>query len=80
MSMTALAAILSNQVHEIVTDATGLPGTFGVSLSSVMEGSGAAGPSIHTAVQERLGLKLEQHKRTVDRIVIDHLEKRPTAN
>ncbi len=37
------------------------------------------GPSIFTAVEEQLGLKLEEHKEPVDVIVIDHVEK-PSPN
>jgi uncharacterized protein (TIGR03435 family) len=39
----------------------------------------AIGPSIFSALQEQLGLRLERHKEPVDVIVIDHLE-RPSAD
>lgn len=39
-----------------------------------------SGPTIFTALQEQLGLKLEQKKGSVDTLVIDHVEKTPTEN
>jgi uncharacterized protein (TIGR03435 family) len=37
-------------------------------------------PSLFTALQEELGLKLEQRKGPVDLLAIDHLEKAPIEN
>jgi uncharacterized protein (TIGR03435 family) len=37
-------------------------------------------PSIFTAVQDQLGLKLEPKKGPVDTLVIDHIDKTPTEN
>jgi uncharacterized protein (TIGR03435 family) len=39
-----------------------------------------AAPSLFTALQDQLGLKLEQKKGAVDLLVIDRLEKTPTDN
>jgi uncharacterized protein (TIGR03435 family) len=41
--------------------------------------SESSGPSLFTALQEQLGLKLESTKSPVDTIAIDHIE-RPSEN
>jgi uncharacterized protein (TIGR03435 family) len=38
------------------------------------------GPSIFTAIEKQLGLKLEKSKAPLDMLVIDHVEKVPVAN
>jgi uncharacterized protein (TIGR03435 family) len=37
-------------------------------------------PTIFAAVQDQLGLRLERSTRTMDMLVIDHVEKTPTEN
>jgi uncharacterized protein (TIGR03435 family) len=39
-----------------------------------------SGPTLFDAVQEQLGLKLEQKKGMIDMIVVDHIDKVPTEN
>lgn len=51
----------------------GQPGTAGPSTAE------PSGPSIFTAIQEQLGLKLESQKSPVEILVIDHVEK-PSEN
>jgi uncharacterized protein (TIGR03435 family) len=44
------------------------------------EGASPSGPTIFAALQEQLGLKMEAKKRSVEILVIDHVEKSPTEN
>jgi uncharacterized protein (TIGR03435 family) len=43
------------------------------------QGTPTAGPSLVTALEEQLGLKLERSKGPVDTLVVDHIEK-PSQN
>jgi bla regulator protein BlaR1 len=78
-----LAEELSRRLSRNVIDQTGLKGEYDFNLRwvpDVVEGDSVPdGPSIFTAVQEQLGLKLESGKAPVDAIIIDHIE-RPSAN
>jgi uncharacterized protein (TIGR03435 family) len=38
------------------------------------------GPSIFDAVQDQLGLKIEKIRSPVQVLVVDHVDKEPTAN
>jgi uncharacterized protein (TIGR03435 family) len=76
MSMERLAGYLGDlpAVGLPVIDKTGLTGIYSFSLTfSVKEGDDR--PSIWTAVQEQLGLKLEATKAPLDVLVVDHIEK-----
>jgi len=87
--LTSLVALLSRQVHRTVLDKTGLTGKYEVTLKWTSEnssgpedadnGSTEAGPSIFTALQEQLGLRLQTAKGPVDTLVVDHVEK-PSEN
>jgi uncharacterized protein (TIGR03435 family) len=89
MPLSALGQLLAGQVGRPVVDRTGLTGTFDVELrwsvataAALSAGGNTASsdaPSIFTAVQEQIGLKLEPAKTSVDYLVIDHIEP-PDAN
>lgn len=85
VSMADLAGILSRQLNEPVQDETGLPGVFDVDLEWMPElaqtdTASDRLPSIFTAVQEQLGLKLQAQKVKVDVLVVDHVERVPTED
>jgi uncharacterized protein (TIGR03435 family) len=86
--MKPLVDALTREVGRVVVDRTGLTGYYNFTLKwtpdeMTSQGGGApddsSAPSIFTAVQEQLGLKLEPAKAPVQVLVIDHLE-RPSAN
>lgn len=83
-TMDNFAEQLSNQLHLPVTNATGLTEKFDFTLAWFTEAaptsSDDTGPTLFQAVQQQLGLKLEQKKGMVDIIVVDHIEKMPTEN
>jgi uncharacterized protein (TIGR03435 family) len=80
VTMGLLAAQLAGRVLDrAVLDRTGIAGEFDVDLEWTPDESPDPGPSIFTALQEQLGLKLESQKGIVDVLVVDHVE-RPSAN
>ena|SRR5271165_6532441 len=80
INMPILALLLSRFLREPVVDQTELSGPFAVKLEWQRDDDPASGPSIYTAVQEQLGLRLESRKGRLDVLVIDHAEKTPLAN
>ena len=80
-----LASILSMVLKRPVHDDTGIHGKFDVRLdfaplNAPADAADSSLPSIFTAVQEQLGLKLEPAKVPVKLLVIDHVERVPTEN
>ena len=85
VSTGMLARVLSDQLGEAVEDKTGLNGIFDFTLEWVpdidaMTAAVKNGPSIFTAIQEQLGLKLEARKGPVQVLIIDRLESTPVQN
>jgi uncharacterized protein (TIGR03435 family) len=81
-SMAQFASTLSGFADRPVLDKTGLTGAYDLKLqwsddSQAAQDSGA--PSLFTAVQEQLGLKLEAQRSPVEVLIIDQAE-RPTEN
>jgi uncharacterized protein (TIGR03435 family) len=72
--LTGLANTLSGVLGRPVRDQTGLAGTYDFELEWSTDPSIHSGPSIFTAVEEQLGLRLEPGKGPVEIMVIDHVE------
>jgi uncharacterized protein (TIGR03435 family) len=89
VSVALLVNALSSKPEiggRLVVDETGLTGKYSFKLTwapedlhAAVNDAGAGGPSLFTAIQEQLGLKLETRKAPVDCVVIDHIE-RPSPN
>jgi uncharacterized protein (TIGR03435 family) len=76
--MTYLALMLVLVMHEPVVDRSGITGDVTVDLEFAPLNAGpteSSAPSIFTALQEQLGLKLERAKVPVEVMVVDHAEK-----
>jgi uncharacterized protein (TIGR03435 family) len=76
--ISGLVMILSAWSGRLVVDKTGLTGHYDAKLQWTPDDAAGqsqdSGPSLFTAIQEQLGLKLESSKEPVDTIVVDHVE------
>ena len=90
LNSAVMAQVLGQLSGRYVVDRTGLTGAWDFDLTFTVDARGAAGspeqltinqdaPSLFTAVQEQLGLKLESTKAPVEVLVIDSIE-RPTED
>jgi len=91
-TLDGFTRMLLQRVHRPVIDKTGIKGMFDFHLEFAFDESAVgpaadpgaapsepAGPSIFTAIQEQLGLKLDSAKGPGEFLVIDHAE-RPSEN
>jgi len=93
--VSGLGGILAAQINTPVIDNAGLKGTFDFTLrwtpapneanfaspgtATDITPADAIGPSLFSAIQDQLGLKLESSKGPVEVLVIDKIEK-PSQN
>jgi uncharacterized protein (TIGR03435 family) len=83
--MQGFAEFLSDEAGRPVVDRTGLSGSYEMTLDwapddAATPNDSTAGPSLFTALQEQLGLKLDATKGPLEMLVIDRAERTPTEN
>jgi uncharacterized protein (TIGR03435 family) len=80
-TMDHFASVLARPAGRPVVDATGISGVFDINLKYAREGdANSERPSLFTALQEQLGLKLEPRKVSQETIIVDHVDRIPAEN
>ena len=79
VTVARLADDLTGTVQRRVIDRTGITGEFDFKIDYAVEGHAEEGPSIFTALQEQVGLKLQAAKGSVETLIIESAE-RPAEN
>ena len=78
-TLESLAFDLSGRLEQKVVDKTGVAGRFDYKLEWEADSAKGDGPSLFTALQEQLGLRLEPQKAPVEFLVVDGVTL-PTEN
>jgi uncharacterized protein (TIGR03435 family) len=73
LTMASLVRTISRNLQSPVEDLTDLKGKYDIDLSW-------EGDDIFTTIRASLGLRLERRKEQIEVVVIDHIERVPTAN
>lgn len=72
---------LSKRMDAPVLDMTGIAGDYEIDLRwDAPEGYVPNDPEMIRAIEQKLGLKLEKRKLSLDALMIEHLDKMPTEN
>jgi len=80
VTMLQFTERLQRSLHTAVLDQTGLSGKYYFALRHATgDDPDTLFPNLSNAVKD-LGLRLEKHKVPVEMVVVDHIEKIPTAN
>lgn len=87
VALAELARLLEQPAGRPIVDETGLTNRYDFKIRYQFLGRGAAtgaapdpAPTVFTAVEEQLGLKLEPTTRSFPELIIDSIEREPTEN
>lgn len=80
-SMDLLASVLASELQHPVRNLTGLKDEYVIRLGwNPVNAAPDSGPTLEEAVDEQLGLRLEARKGAMTLIIVDHIDRTPTAN
>lgn len=85
ISIAQVADFLSRELGEMVVDRSGIAGVYDFEFKytndeQVAASADADAPSLITAVEETLGLRLKAQKVPTEIVVVDHVERMPIEN
>ena len=82
VELSTLAKALASTLRAPVVDKTGMTGIYNVEFEYAPESGDATlpGPTISSALETALGLKLQGSKDPIEMLVVDHLGASPTPN
>ncbi len=80
VTLARFADYLATDLKMPILDKTGIVGDFDITVQYSRNPDANSAPSVFTALQDELGLKLEAAKVPIEILVVDHVEKSPTAN
>jgi uncharacterized protein (TIGR03435 family) len=77
-----ILGLVLGEVQSDVTDSTGLQGKYDFELTWTGRAAPPddSGPTLLEALEQQLGIKVEQKKGQVDMLIVDHVEKSPIGN
>uniref|UniRef100_Q01NA8 Soil-associated protein, TIGR03435 family n=1 Tax=Solibacter usitatus (strain Ellin6076) TaxID=234267 RepID=Q01NA8_SOLUE len=82
VTMARFAEFLARYMDRPVVDLSDMKGVYNITLEWTPDeaGADASGPTLLTAIQQQLGLRLQPQKAPIEILVVDHAERIPVEN
>jgi len=80
LTLPGLAKYLAGELHRPVVDQTGIEGIYAFDLKWSQDDTLGGDPGLPNVLRDRFGLRLKSQNVPVEVIVVEHIEKTPTAN
>jgi uncharacterized protein (TIGR03435 family) len=79
-TLPELAKYLAGELHRPVVDQTGIKGIYAFDLKWSQDDTLGGDPGLPNVLRDRFGLRLKSQNVPVEVIIVEHIEKMPTAN